>query len=276
MGIWKASFLIDYSSAPTDLSKAASHKGGWSETLWWIGSDAPNVVLRDWANKRAPMLTRTCRIVGARVQTFTRVGNLLVAGGTSAVGLSKQGNPATDPDLPQVSLSLKAQAFGAPNTRRFVLRGMPDEVMKQGEFQPDSNFLRACTEYRNFLAASSWAFPGRDLSKPTVNIVSIITSVLKLTDATLFNVGDYVRLLKVKDLTGKSITGVYRVSVKAGNDLTLENFDGTVVTKNVGKARVDYTAVYPIGTVELGRASVKKIGRPFEQYRGRRSKRRAA
>lgn len=271
---WKVSFLVDYLSEPTDLAAATGHKGGWSETYWWIGSEAPNVALTDWSAARAPLLPKGCRIIGARVQSYTLVGGHLVAGGTNATQIQRAGNAAFDQDLPQVSLGLVGRSGSSPNTRRFTLRGIPDAMMKFGEYQPEPGYKGWMTRFLNMVASGGWGFPGRDLTKPSIKIVSLGNSVLKVEDGASFAVGDYVRLLKVKDINGKPVTGAYRISVKADASLTLENIDPNITCKNVGRARNDATAFFQIADVQIGRAMVRKVGRPFEQYRGRRSKRR--
>ena len=59
--IWRESIMplrltlvIDYNSAPTNLSQAASHKGGWTESIWFPGTTLPLTTIQAYAQARAP------------------------------------------------------------------------------------------------------------------------------------------------------------------------------------------------------------------------------
>jgi len=271
---YKYSLLFQLNTTPTNLARASAHIAGWSETVW---DDSGNVgigALADLATKRALMLPISAKIVGYRVQQFTIVGNQLVPGGTASGAFNFPGNPIYVTDLPQVAVQLKAQAAGAPNTRRFTLRGMPDDIMRGGEYQPDAGFAGKMTQYTDMLVTGGWDFVGRDLSQASVRILGILARVVTTQNPMVgAAVGDFVRLLKVRDENRRPVTGTYAIETILGNAYTLRNLDPDVKAGASGRIRRDLIAFRAIGSVEVARALVKKVGRPFEQYRGRRSSR---
>jgi hypothetical protein len=271
---WRAAFVIDFASAPTNLQDAAVHKGGWSESMWWDYNNAPTVTGPAWAQKRATLLPRTCRIVGMRLQQFTLVDGQFVAGATSALGIGVSGNSYWDPDLPQVSLSLKASSAGAGNVRRFNLRGVPDAQMSGGEYQPATTYKTLMTQFLDLMTSQGWSFPGKNLANASLPIIGIDAGVLKVLNAAGLQAGNWLRFLKVRDITGKLISGRWQILSIAGNSITLAGFDPTIAVGHVGKVRKEEYSLKVITDIQIGRAAVKKIGRPSEGYRGRRSKRR--
>lgn len=270
----KITYIFDYSSEPADTAAAASHKGGWSETLWLPGSTPELDKCRRIASQRTRLLPETVRIIGYRQQLYTIVAGQFQAGGANMVLLGFRGRVGYRPDLPQVSLSLKASAFNATNTRRFTLRGIPDEQMENGEYQPTPAYDNNVTLYGQDLVDEGFAFPGRKLDEPFSDVKEIVNSKLKVVGATTFNEGDRVLLKGVRDVNGDPVVGQFVVTGVAAGQFTLGNMDPNIVVGQKGRVCKVINALFSISQVETGRAVVRKIGRPFEQYRGRRSKRR--
>ena len=67
---------------------------------------------------------------------------------------------------------------------------------------------------------------------------------------------------------------MFQVSDLAGRAFNLSNWPAGVAVKNSGSVRVDAVDNFTIIAVEPSRIVVRKVGRPFEQYRGKRSKKR--
>ena len=61
---YKVSILYDYNSTPTDLRRAAVHKGGWSETVWSNFGTAPDIEINFLAGLRSAFLPSSVRIIG--------------------------------------------------------------------------------------------------------------------------------------------------------------------------------------------------------------------
>ncbi len=269
----KYSLLLQLNTVPTDLTWASPHIAGWSETIWDNNSVPAPSFIRNLALRRAAFLPRSARLIGYRAQVFQISGNQLVPGGTSAATFGFPGHPTYVTDLPQMAISVKATATGKTNTRKFDLRAIPDAQFTGGEFQPDSPFLSFLNDYLSYLNTASWWFPGRDLTQASVRVLTVAAKVLT-TDGPIAGavVGDFVRLLKVKDSNNQPVKGVFNIVAIAGNTYTLNGIDASVVVVNSGRARLDRVVMCQIARADVDRAVVKKVGRPFEQYRGRRSK----
>lgn len=271
----KITYLFDYSSDPANREQSASHKGGWSESIWQ-SADSPNVTaIRQLAQARALLLPGTGRIIGYRAQLYTIVNGQLVAGGSSTALLGMVGPNAIDPDMPQIALSLVATSADTANTRRFAIRGIADSQITRGEWQPGDIYLGFMTRYRNMLVSAQWAFPARDFAQPVYEIDSVAAGVLKLVGAPGgFAAGDRILFKKCRDTDGNPVIGTFKVLSVAGANITLGGIDTEISVLATGQATKAVIAMRTIADVQVGRAVVRKIGRPFEGYRGRASKRR--
>lgn len=270
----RISYLFALTTAPTDREAASAHSAGWSES-WWragtINSDAPEI--RALAQRRAILLPAQGSIIGFRLANYTLSGNKIVPGGTKTGKFQYPGAQAMSTDLPQVALEMSGLTAGGPNTSRFTLRGIPDSQMLFGEFQPNSAFRSQLTRFENTLISDGWGFLGRDLTSPVAQVQSIAAGVLTTNAGMGVAVGDYVRLLRVFDTSGKSVQGSFRVTaVAGGNQYTLAGIGNGVTVLNSGNARKDLVSIFTFRDVNASRAVVRKVGRPFESYRGRRSK----
>lgn len=269
--------VFQLATLPTDLTTAGVHVAGWTESIWT--SLSPQAYTPLWAtvqNKRAIMLPNQARIVGYRVQQYTIDGNKLLPGGSSAGRQNLPGSSNLLTDLPQVSLQVSSSANGNPNTSRQMLRGMPDTIMKGGEYQPDTAFKTAFTNYANALKGNNFGFIGRDLSQDSVRVLSIAGNTIfhKAPPATGLNRPDYIRLNRVYDDAGQPVTGTFEVVSVGLDSVIVKNLNRTV-THASGTYRRDQLVYMTYLDLQPIRAMVKKVGRPSEQYRGRRSKIRA-
>ena len=266
--------VFQLTTTPTNLTRAVPHTAGWTESLWTtLTPSAIDPFWTVWQNKRALLLPTQASIVGYRSQVYTMTGNKLLPGGASSGKQQTPGNSQLVTDLPQVSLEITLQASGAPNNARPVLRGMPDSIMLGGEYQPTPTFSAFFTQFRTALVGFNFGFIGRDLAQASVRVLSIAGGIITLdaVPATGLAVGDFVRLNRVTSEAGNPIKGAFRVAVIAANVITVTGLNATV-TQPSGTLRRDQLAYFAIGDVRPGRAVVKKVGRPLQGYRGRRSK----
>jgi len=272
----KVSMIFQYASSPQNPAVASVHTGGWSETLWSIlaaGTPLRNRIT-NWAQRRSLLLGSTVSIIGYRLQEYTLNGNRLIPGGTSAAALRYPGFPGSTTDIPQMSIEVKSSATDKANSRKANLRGVIDGCVTGGEWNPNPAYDLAMTAYLSLLQNGQWYFPGRDLSQPTMRVVTVEANVLRVDLNLGVVVGDYVRFLRVRDVDGLPVSGSYRVSAVAGNALTLDGLKAGLVVPPNGTVRKDVVAMCQIASAEVTRVNVRKIGRPTEGYRGRRSKRR--
>ena len=271
----RLTFLFQLTTEPVSAQFARPHTAGWSESIWRIGESTSVETIQQLAYARAAALPQQGAIIGYRQQVYTVDGNKLVPGGARTGNLNAPGRPTQECDQPQVALEIKLSSEGKANIGKMVLRGIPDNQATGGEYRPQAAFDLVITRWINFLRQTQSQFLGRDLTQPNQRVVSIAAGVLTTGAALGAAAGDYVRLLRVRDTFGRPVTGVYRVTAVAGFAYTLQGLDPAVVVAGVGSARKDLLQLFPISGGETGRIRVKKVGRPFESYRGRASKRRA-
>jgi len=277
MPLFRLTNIIKVATNPDNLADARVHVGGWSESFW--ASTNQRFIDRNWEEQqrtRAIMLPPTAAIVGFRQQSYSIRGNKLYPGGTTSGRTNVPGRQALKTDLPQVSLQCNAYADGFPNNSRINLRGMPDLIMQGGEYQPSPVFKTALTNFFTAQKAAGFGFVGRDLSQPSARVISYDPGGKLLTlDAVPAGLaeGDFIRLHRCYSDNGDPISGAFLVNGVPGlRTVPIANFNFTL-TRPSGTARKDLLRFMQYGDMEAIRAVVRKIGRPSEQYRGRRSKR---
>lgn len=270
----RVSLVFQYASSPRAGTTARIHTGGWTESLWSINpvpSNHPDIAT--WATARARLLPATASIVGFRIANFTIVQNKFKPTGTSTGKIVKPGNPNYDCDIPQMALEIGCTSSEGPNVSRIALRGIPDSCVYGGELNADVGWLGNLTRYLGELENRGWKFTGRDLAQPSFNIISVAGNVVTLNGAlgAVPNTS-YVRFLNAKNEAGETVTGAYLVTAVAGNTVTIAGYSGGNFTVPSGKMRIDMVRLFDITEADYTRVVVRKVGRPFESYRGRQSK----
>lgn len=243
--------------------------GGWSESVY-DNTDNINTTQRTFAllcQARAGMLPVGAAVIGQRYQIVNPVG------GTTT---TKRVFPGTiaPADVPQMAAQFSCPGVGVPNVRLFTLRGMPDANVVEGEFKPTPEYLAAFNLFKNRLR--NWYFRGRALTNLEVPIVSISSAgVFVLGAALTFDELNKIRIFKAKETSfDTTISGLFTVLTKTSSTGgTFANW--THGNRVDGTCRVD-GVIYP--QIQALQASditvtVRKVGRPFNQYRGRASAR---
>lgn len=271
----RVSLLFSVTTQAANAGVAVPHSGGWSESHW-VNTPA-NVTLADieaLAQPRANLLSSLASITGYRIQTFTLVGNKMIPEGSRSGRILIPGGSQAGLNMPQDGLSIFMTAAGAVNVSRQVLRGMPDDYIVNGEYSPNVGYSSRVRTYINALINQAWKFVGRDRSVPNARVLAIANGVVTLAG----NVGgvantSFLRLNRVFDANNRPVKGTFLITAIAGNLYTVSGLGTTSVTVPSGTARIDQLAVFQYGAGTVGRTVVRKIGRPFEQYRGRASRR---
>lgn len=270
-------------STNVDFPNLPAHRiGGWSESWYYIGSSIPNAIQAfaspgtalfpfSWCAGRAALLPGGAAIIGQRYQQVAPVGQSQTAGGIYP------GSAGEAADIPQQALLCSIPAVGAGNIKRFTLRGIPDARIIEGEFQGTQSFTQSLNNF--FFVLGNFQFRARDLTQPTANIVSISAAGLVTCEAAAtFNVNDMVRVLRTRTVDGDLLGGRFQVaSVGPGNNVfTLANWSPAEATTG-GRVRRDSIVFLPADNTRAAayRAVIRKVGRPFGAYRGRRSAKRA-
>lgn len=266
--------------APGIGYQARPHIGGWSESFWWASDVVTDLInaLQIGAGgapgllpSRAALLPNSSAIVGIRLYSGG-------AGKGQSYGFSYPGNPALSTDVPQMALLCKTGPVGTAVTRRFTIRGVPDAEVTTGEFTPDANYVTAIQAY--FLALGNFAFYAIDPSSPQAKIAEISDAgVVKLVDpVNPFGVNQWVTIQKTLNAAGQFVTRRVQITAIGINpaQITVANWTDGPCTK--GKAVVKQLFLYVCNPAvsRVSRVVVRKVGRPSELYRGRRSKRKVS
>lgn len=257
------------------------HTGGWSELLWHA-SDDPSVVINCLTGVRnavPPLLLSRANCLPVKDSI---IGVRLYAGSTGrgqSFAFAYPGGYLAD-EIPQMGLLIKCGSVGLLNSRRWIIRGIPDDSVVGGEFAPTPNFIYQIGQL--FLAYSNFGFYGNDLTLPVAKLSGVDAggnaTVINPTPQP-FMLNDRVHISRAVDvITGlfKQATGFVKAVVPP-NVFQIDSWTGNAA--NGGKATKILPKIFcPINstTCAVSRVVVRKVGRPFEQYRGRRSRRRKA
>lgn len=275
--------IFQVTTAPTDLSRAIPHTGGWSENVWYFSPPGRDSELALMRQKRAVLLPKQAKIIGYRRAQFSITNGQLVPLGAASGSLNIPGNNLYNTDLPQVSLQIDFSAIGPVNVSHQMIRCIPDQFMAFGEYQPNGAFAGAVTQYINSLITNAaFSFIGRDLTQPLQRVQAIANGATALlSDISVdavppgLAVDEMVRLIRVRDDDGNPLVGRFRVTAITGKVVTVTPRIPGILTSPSGFIRRDVLTSFAMQNAEVKRARVKKIGRPSEGYRGRRSKQRA-
>lgn len=240
--------------------------GGWSES--WYGQGFFPGAFQRLCARRASLLTRTALIIGQRYQQVDPVGT------SSTGGTVTPGNVVSIADIPQMSLFCRARSTGLRNIRPMYIRGIPDVIVLGGEYVVDASYTAKLNQFFSQLSRDTWSFRGRDLDTPSAPVFQVgSTGVFSLTQVFTFAVGDLLQFSRCKDVAGKTVTfrGLVTAKVDSQNG-TIAGYPAGGLTG--GKVRKISYVYPPVTSVDINRIVTRRVGRPFAQFRGRRSNRR--
>lgn len=272
MAFIKCSMILQQSTGSAEANAAAIRLAGWSETWYDDASNGIDSIKRQFkalCQKRAALLPSTGVVKGQRYQQVDPVGpaaidTLQFPGGQ---GLC---------DYPSLALYGRVSGSGVVNTRPMYLRGVPDAQITRGEFTPSSDYRGKLTAFLNEL--QDWNFRCTDKSGAQVPIISIADDGTVTTSEALTGAALYKRVKVIKTniaLTGASFGGLFYIGTfTSGNVFKLTGWNKGEASG--GSIRL-YDFIYPsipAGGASIARVVTKKVGRPPELFRGRRSKRR--
>jgi len=248
-----------------------SRIGGWSES--WYNSEPLDTIKPLFATlcqRRAAMLPTGAAIIGQRYQQVVPHVTSSQVGSNYYPGTS-----ATAPDVPQMAILVKIGALaGVPNIRQWAMRGLPDARVINGEYFPTVAFTTAFDAF--CLGLISFQFRGVNLQadQGAINFIDAGGDVWLNSPLTV-TAGQLIQVIKATNASDRLVGGRYQVeSVSNSTNFQLRNYDLGLVQG--GTARI-YEMIYPsVNATDctLGRVTVRKVGRPFFSYRGRRSNRR--
>jgi hypothetical protein len=258
-----------------------SHIGGWTESLMW-GTDVPVDVknaLQTGANGNPALLDARADLLASSASI---VGYKLYQGGAGkgqSFAIGRPGNKQYNTDIPQMGLQMKSGGIATTSTRRWTLRGIPDLMVQNGEFVPTSTYDILLSNYMQ--ALKNFGFNGLDPTqskKVAVFKVDDAGNVTTKDGTNPFANNTIVRVSRVvSDLDGSFLSRTDLTQLPdagTGAQFKLKGWD-----LGSGKGGTAYFSkqaffAFDFGTMAANRIVTRRVGRPFEQYRGRRSKRR--
>lgn len=277
----RQTLLFAVTTVAKDPTQAAPHSGGWSESFYVGGSGFTDItVFKKWASSRAVLLSGLASVIGYRQQLYTISGNKLLPGGSGGGQFFYPGNYAGDLNAPQDSLQLNFVVNTQPNSIRHRIAAVPDTIISGGEYNGDTTYQGYLSTYFSVVIGFGFGAITRDLTRPDATVRSISGGVITTNTATGAALNQYIRLRRVKDSLGRPVEGTFLVAAIVNNAdgsvayTVIDPPTQTVTTPN-GTARLDLLVFNTFSSANVGRLVVRKVGRPFAAYRGRRSKRTA-
>ncbi len=251
----------------------SAHNGGrpcgWSETWYRAGTIADFKSFRSlFAARRANLLTDNASIIGYRMKE----GN----GPVEVVRASTRGTITTNSDIPQMSLACQTRTADGKRVKYFRLRGLPDARTTDGIYVPTDAFQTAFTNFARMLQDEVWGWQGLKLTNLPARVNSIdVDGNVSCAAGAAFAVGNYVTFRRCKNAAGVRIEGTYRVLERTSDQaFKIANWTSGIVGANGTVAVVDYELLQANRDyTKFYAVSTQKVGRPFDLYRGRATRR---
>lgn len=251
---------------------ALSRSAGFTESWYTSQPYSSSLVAAAtfMAQLRAALLPASSSIVGFRFQETDGVTSQ--ASVTQPISLPGTADAATD--KPQVAVQFQMNSSGGlPNRKLMVLRGIPDENTVGGAYRPTPAFRTAMTNYLSELVSHPWQWKGRNLSNTSFPILTInALGVFQLSAPSTIPTNTMVQVLRARNTVGRQKGGFYFMQSLAPLTGTLLGWNHGDTTG--GRMRIQ-GIVFPAPAAfiipPVGKSVAKKVGRPFDQYRGRKS-----
>ena len=249
------------------LTTANNRTGGWSESLYFDGTfDQAGAAAANLVPLRAKLISEDGVLARLRITD-------LAAPGKSSLGIQAQkGTCPKETDIPQ--MGIKCFLFkGHDYKRQYVLAGIPDFYVQKGAWNREANFRNKITDYLEEIRKNSFQFKVRDKDLPLRTVLSIDAQAQVFCSAAHgYVVGDFVRFYRTRDVNKKAVKGEWRITEvnNGGAGFKIANWTGQVVEK--GKVRKVGDTFAVVTGYQIDDVTPRKIGRPFDAYRGRKSK----
>jgi len=257
----------------TSTESTGQRSGSWSEKYVQGTYTTQRLnAFKDLCELRAVCLCRGASIIAIRVQQIDPAGPAASFPVNYPAPIA--GGLANDRDIPQMALKFRFNGSAVSNVTKYAFPCIPDPQVTGGEYNPTPGYR---VLFRNFLSGlSNWQFRGTDLTQ-TYRDVATITAlgVVTVTSDLALAVNDLVNFRRVVTADGDEVGGVYAVDAATTlRQFTLRRWNNGACTG--GRVR-KHIVIYPNfsnAQDAVPKIGVRKIGRPSDPYRGRRSKRR--
>jgi hypothetical protein len=275
---------VPNNSSPIIGYTAAAHIGGWTEHVWWPTDSLEDCLtaLKGPAlvNGQQPLLYARSLILSNQ---GTVLGVRLYQGGAGRGAFFPTGynGSAGDEDIPQMALLCAGLGNGTPSVRRFTLRGIPDLQVRLGEFEPTTDYLSRMDLYLSSM--TNFGFRGSNpVAKYAIASIAQVagppqSGLVTLTVNNPFSVSQFVTINQTLDAGQNRLGGRFMVSAigPLNNQFSIAGWSDGATTG--GTVSMPAKAVFQFlssGGISVERVVTRRVGRPFGQYRGRRSKHR--
>jgi hypothetical protein len=246
--------------------------GGWSENFWNSGAfptaGTPTNVATLIAARQA-MTSNQCNVTRYRisdVRTFRNVINGQTGYGPVTPTPSLAGDP------PQTKLFLVFRGAGNYKTGQWI-GGIPDaQIQNGGVYTPNGVWPTALANFTNLLLSSGWSIANQDRTVVPKPIDGLTNAGIVTADAHGFTTGDYVRIKNVRGFT--EANRIWRVVVLSPSTFQLVGWVAYATAPTFygpkAVAVLQKLVLTQISSVDAGRGSNKRVGRPTGQLIGRR------
>lgn len=274
MPMYKCTMIFQQVSPGATTSPVVGPDGriaGWSES-WYradVSAQMALAIMNDangLCESRAALLNTSAAVVGQRVQQVSPVGATLV-------GTTVFGSPLKDlADIPQMSISCYMQGKAAVNRRRVSLRGIPDSKVVGGGYVRAAAFTANLGAF--YKSLDGYSFPGHDKSVAGVKVLAVDANGRATLDkANPFAVNTPVRVTRIKELSSgdtRHFSTVVTAQI-APNIVQLDPNRAFIVGLG-GRMDSDVVLYFLVDPQEvpIPKITTRKVGRPFDSYRGRR------
>jgi hypothetical protein len=274
-------FLYEITTIKKSAALTPAREAGWTESFLIDETDptAPRLVtIADQiANKRIPLLANQARCIGYRFHSLTTNATRAYPFNFPLYGT------AGDCDVPQAAILQRIWATNLINNRAYDMRGIPDDWIITGEL---NEAVFPYPAWRTFMNAicNFYGMMGTDLTSGRYKVKTISSSGLVQLDEeqTAIFPGDQVEFRRTKfDDTCCGSIGKFFVTAASTRTLQLDAWEtgqtahgGTVGPWSKPTFMDFYATNTSQGALGYGikRVVMKKTGRPFDLYSGRRSK----
>lgn len=271
-------FTMLFGLTTKNAAGANARSGGWSESFYTaltVGSAALAAAMTRLQNTRAALLPDSASIVGQRQ------ANVNPTSGSISTDVSFPGRVGINCGLPSMALQFTMRSTTGFNERNIELRGTPDPWIQTGEYKSTAESSGGLRNFFNELTTSGWQGKFVDRTQARTALVSLSElGVALCEDVHGLDVNDVVDLQSIIDDAGgkSSILATVKTivsDVSVGLELPYK-FRGFVYKGGHIRRHVERFDTLVIDPAEIASPTAvsRKAGRPFKQFRGRRTAKR--
>jgi hypothetical protein len=243
----------------------ARHAFGFSESFWRSTGTTEQVktfIRSDLAPARRMILPSNVTIVDALLYTSTGGRGIPVPlGMAGAQAVSDQAN---------VGALCSTQHPSAPAQRKFWIHCLPDDFVIGGELSLTNVQATWMSVYLNRLGTTQWLGLVQNDLRDIITVSA--TGLVALPGVSPYNAGQLLRVTRTVAADGRRKGGQFFVSsVGPGdNNFTLGNWQlGATTSGKIFRPTYDFYDMNTGGNPFVERVGTKRVGRPFDLYRGR-------